>query len=179
MSHWLTKQICQVSSQYFVCVCVPCSKLVAWSKSGHSRINSDIFMLPYRKLISFFDAWDKILQNRKKTSRTVPLALYPTAGPLSFLNHGRTVSSLLTRLPEMLQLPNKSLGRILSLKVELQWPPDTFIFLFTVEMQTVHTSKYLKTTLLRLRNTNYFLLGHAIKEKHTRNHIGGNSGKLY
>lgn len=46
-------------------------------------------------------------------------------------------------------------------------------------MQTVHGPKYLKTTLLRLKNSNYFVLCHAIKDKHTRNRFGGSSGKLY
>ena len=46
-------------------------------------------------------------------------------------------------------------------------------------MKKVHSPKYLKNTLLRLRNPNFFLMGHVIKEKHISNRVGGSSGKLY
>lgn len=43
----------------------------------------------------------------------------------------------------------------------------------------VHSPKYLKTTLLGLRNPNFFLMGHVIMEKHISNRVSGSSRKLY
>lgn len=154
--------------------------LVAWSKSGHSRSNSDIFMLPYRKLISFLETWDKVLQNRK-TSRTI----LPSSLPHRRTSLSWTMAEQCLACCHISQrccsLPNKSLGRFFNPQSGVEQCPSEYIasiFLFTVDMQTVHTSKY-KTTLLRLRNPNYWLVGCAIKEKHSRNHISGSPGKLY
>lgn len=153
MSSQLAKQICQVSSQYFFFVCVyPVTGLWHEVNQDTGKV-AQIFLCCHTK--NWLVLWKhetKSYKIGKQSPELLCLASIPKQDQ-SFLNHGRTVSSLLSHLPEMFR-PPKQVCRKICYSHEWSCAMTTrhcYIFIYCSDADHAY-SKHLKTTLLRIRN---------------------------